>query len=74
LDQGIGNAVFPVISIEGKGAKAYLNKLQKIPQVLRNVKHAMLYESDFIEYSARQNIQDVKNVLSELYGNEIFRF
>ena len=74
LERGISNLALPVFSIEGKDAKAYLSKLQKIPQVIRDVKQAMLYESDFIEYSARQNIQDVKDVLIELYGAELFTF
>ncbi len=74
LDQLIGNTILPVVSLESKDPKVLLDKLKKIPQVIRDVKPTMLYESDFIEYSARRNIQDVKDVLSELYGNELFKF
>lgn len=74
LEEGIGIALFPVQSVEGNDAKAFLTRLGKIPQLIRNVKRSIVYESDFIEYSARHNIQDVKNVLNDLYGDEIFRF
>lgn len=74
LEDTIGKALIPMTSVEGKGARTVLSKLGKIPEVIKNVKLSLLYELDFIEYSARHNIQDVKTVFNELYDKRIFRF
>jgi len=74
LEEAIGKTLIPMGSIEGEGVKTFLIKLSKIPELIKNVKLSILYELDFIEYSARQNIQDVKTVLNELCVNQIFRF
>jgi len=71
LEQIIGRMLFPLKSIEGKGIMAFLSQ---IPKVIDIAKMSLRYEADFLEYSARENIKDVKIVLEELYNSKLFKF
>lgn len=71
LEKTIGKTLFPLKSAEGKGIKAFLSK---IPEVIKDAKETARYETDFIKYSVKENLKDVKIVLEELYNQKLFKF